>query len=95
MSLISKPFTFSAGGTIVAAEHNSNFDTIYNAFNGNIDNANIGASAAIVDTKLAQITTASKVAASAIDGWKTGDWIPSTVTTARSGFTNVSATHSP
>lgn len=66
MSIISKPYTFSAGTVIVAAEHNSNFDTIYSDYNGNITNANISASAAIVDTKLAQITTASKVAVSAI-----------------------------
>ncbi len=66
MALISKPFTFSAGATIVASEHNSNNDTIYNSYNGNISNANIGASAGIVDTKLAQITTASKVKLSAV-----------------------------
>lgn len=66
MALISKPFTFSAGATIVASEHNSNFDTLINLVNGNIDNANIGASAAIVDTKLAAINTAGKVAGSAL-----------------------------
>ncbi len=93
MALVSKPFTFSAGAVIVASEHNSNFDTLYNLVNGAIDNANISPSAAIVDTKLAQITTISKVASSAIDGWKTGDWTISSVTTARTGWTNVSATH--
>lgn len=30
MALISKPNTFSAGATIIASEHNDNFDTIYN-----------------------------------------------------------------
>ena len=79
---------------IVASEHNSNFDVLYNLVNGSIDNANIDAGAAIVDTKLAQLTTAGKVASSAVDGWKTGDWIISSVTTARTGWTNVSATHS-
>ena len=39
MGVISKPNTFSAGATIIASEHNSNFDTIYNEFNGNIENA--------------------------------------------------------
>jgi len=68
MALITKPNTFTQGATIVAAEHNSNDDTIYNAFNGNISNANISGSAAIVDTKLAQITTASKVSTTAITG---------------------------
>ena len=66
MATISKPNTFSAGAIIVASEHNENFDTIYNDYNGGITNANISASAAIVDTKLAQITTASKVNLSAL-----------------------------
>lgn len=65
MATITKPNTFSAGAVIVASEHNSNFDTIYDDYNGGITNANISGSAAIVDTKLATITTASKVNASA------------------------------
>ena len=52
MALITKPNTFSAGAIIVAAEHNSNFDTIYNDYNGNITNANLAAGAAIVGSKL-------------------------------------------
>jgi hypothetical protein len=66
MATISKQFTFSAGATIVASQHNANFDDLYNEFNGSISNANISASAAIADTKLAQITTANKVALSAL-----------------------------
>ena len=66
MATISKPFTFTVGATIIASEHNSNFDTIYNEFNGSIDNSNIKASAAIVDTKLAQIATVSKVSGAAL-----------------------------
>ena len=66
MATITKPFTFSAGATVVASEHNTNFDTAYTEFNGNIDNANIKSTAAIVDTKLAQITTASKVSCVAL-----------------------------
>jgi hypothetical protein len=65
MAIITKNFTFTAGATVVAAEHNANNDTIYNEFNGNIDNANISASAAIVDTKLATISTANKVSGAA------------------------------
>lgn len=61
MALVTKTYTFSAGSVIVAAEHNTNFDTLYDLVNGSLDNANIKASAAIVDTKLAQITTAGKV----------------------------------
>ena len=66
MATISKSFTFSAGATIVASEHNTNFDNIYNEFNGSIDNANIKANAAIVDTKLATISTAGKVSGAAL-----------------------------
>ena len=61
MSLISKPYTFSTGATIVASEHNSNFDTIYNLVNGNLDNTNIKANAAIDSSKIGAITAASKV----------------------------------
>lgn len=66
MALITKNFTFSTGAVIVASEHNSDFDVIYADYNGNITNANISASAAITDTKLGQITTASKVSGAAI-----------------------------
>lgn len=66
MALISKTYTFTAGSTIVASEHNTNLDILYNEINGNIDNANIKASAGIVDTKLAQITTAGKVSGAAL-----------------------------
>lgn len=66
MSSISVPNTFSAGAVIVAAEHNSNFSTIYNDYNGGITNVNISGSAAIADTKLASITTAGKVNISAL-----------------------------
>lgn len=66
MASINKPNTFTVGATILSAEHNDNFDTIYNDYNGNISNANIAGSAAIVDSKLAQITTASKVSTSAL-----------------------------
>ena len=52
MSLVVKPYVFSAGATIIASEHNSNFDIIYNDFNGNITNANIATAAAIAYSKL-------------------------------------------
>lgn len=66
MALINKPNTFTVGAVIVASEHNSNFDTIYNDYNGNVDNNNIKASAGIEDTKLGQITTAGKVSGAAL-----------------------------
>jgi hypothetical protein len=77
MGIVSKTYTFSAGAVVLAAEHNSNFDTIYNEFNGNISNANIKVGAAIADTKLDTITTASKVnlTALAVTGQQPGDII--------------------
>lgn len=68
MALTTKPNTFSTGATIVASEHNDNFDTLYNDYNGNITNVNLSASAAIVDTKFAQIITAGKVSGTALTG---------------------------
>lgn len=66
MAIIVKPFTFSAGATIIASEHNSCFDVLYSDYNGNITNSNIAAAAAIVDTKLATISTSQKVNTSAL-----------------------------
>lgn len=66
MSSISKPYTFSAGAVIVASEHNSNFDTIYNDYNGNITGVNIASGANIADTSLATISTTGKVNISAL-----------------------------
>ncbi len=53
MAVVTLPNTFTAGNTIVASEHNSNFTTIYNDYNGNITNANCSASMALANTKLA------------------------------------------
>ncbi len=66
MGLVTKPFTFTNGATIIASEHNSNFDVLYSEVNGNLSNANISGSAGIIDSKLATISTAGKVAGSAI-----------------------------
>lgn len=57
MSLVTKPYTFTAPNTIIASEHNSNFDTIYSDYNGNITTANISASAAIPYSKLSLTTS--------------------------------------
>ncbi len=54
------------GQVAVAAQVNSDFDTLYTLVNGNIDNSNISDNAGIVDSKLAQISTGGKVAGSAI-----------------------------
>lgn len=66
--------TFTAASVIKSSDHNSNMNAI-NAALFNITDANIAASAAIADSKLAQITTAGKVNGSAmvaetIDGVK-------------------------
>lgn len=69
--LISRPHTYVDGTIVDAGDQNDNENTIYNAFNGNIDNANIKAGAGITDNKLATITTAGKVNSSALTGT---DW---------------------
>lgn len=61
MATVSKKHTFTAGTTILSAQVNENFDDIYNEFNGGITNDNINGSAAIADSKLAQITSSGKV----------------------------------
>lgn len=40
MSLISKPYTFSAGTTIASAQVNADFDAIISVVNGNLDSTN-------------------------------------------------------
>jgi hypothetical protein len=66
MSIINKPNTFSAGTTILSAQVNANFDTIFSDYNGNIDYTNLDAAANIPDTMLSQITTGSKVSGLAL-----------------------------
>jgi hypothetical protein len=82
MPVVSKPNTYSAGTTAVAAQVNANEDALYNAINGNLDNDNIKASAGIVDSKLATISTGGKVTTAALSG---------TITNAIS-TTNISCT---
>jgi hypothetical protein len=50
--LVSKPFTFSPSTLAKSSEVNSNFDTLYNEFNGNISDANISSIAAIQQSKI-------------------------------------------
>lgn len=70
MGIIAKPNTFSSGTTIASSEVNANFDTIYNAFNGNIEAANLATGA----------ITAAKLATDAVETAKIKD---SNVTTAK------------
>lgn len=92
MAKVSRPNTFTAGTNIVASQVNDNENTIYNEFNGNIDNDNIKASAGIVDTKLAQISTASKVATSALTGTVTNVISTTNITTTTLTATTLSIT---
>ena len=52
MGITNRPNSYTNGTTADATEVNSDFDTLYNAFNGNIDNANVKAAAAIDPDKL-------------------------------------------
>lgn len=68
MALVTRSFTYSAGAVIIASQHNTNETTLYNLVNGNLNTANLATNAGIVDTQLAQISTASKVSATALTG---------------------------
>lgn len=50
--LISKPYTFAPNTIIYSSQVNSNLDTLYTLVNGNLNNANIVAGAAISSTKI-------------------------------------------
>lgn len=52
MGSISKTKTWVDNENVTYTDLNGNFDTIYNEFNGNIENANIDASAAIAESKI-------------------------------------------
>lgn len=82
MALISKNFTFASGAIIVASQHNSNFDQLFNLVNGTLDTTNISASAGILDTQLATISTAGKVSGTAITSGDIAIASTSTTTTA-------------
>lgn len=58
MGLVSRIVTFVTGTSASAVEVNGEFDNILSTLNGNIDNANISASAAIAATKVAEIPPA-------------------------------------
>lgn len=56
--IVSKPNTFVDGTVASASQVNADFDTLYTLVNGNIDNANISGTAAIVFSKLDTATVA-------------------------------------
>jgi hypothetical protein len=71
-AIIVKPVTYSAGQILPASSLNSDFDTIYNDYNGNITNANISASAAIASTKINYNATAFLKLATGNNTWASG-----------------------
>jgi len=87
MALITKPNTFSAGATIVASEHNDNFNTIYNDYNGNITNANASASAAFDVSKIDFATMDSDISATRANTTTTAFSLSGTSTTTGSMWT--------
>lgn len=68
MGLINKPWTPSTGDVIDASNYNSNLDTIYNEFNGNIDIANIKSSILNAANGLLQLDGDAAIPSSI--GWK-------------------------
>lgn len=56
MATITDPYTWVDGDPITAATQNTRFGTLYTAINGNLDDANIKASAGIALSKLALTT---------------------------------------
>lgn len=73
MSLITIPFTFSAGAVIIASQHNANFSAIVSDYNGNIDGTNLASGAAISYSKITltnSITNSDISSSAAIVGSK-------------------------
>lgn len=88
-TIVSKPYTYSPGQTLPASTLNSNFDTLYNDYNGNITNANISGSAAISLTKLNQTTALFILMASSnntVGSGTTGDAVPRITQTSDGGL---------
>lgn len=62
MGLITKPYTFSPGGTIRSSEVNDNFDEIFNEINGGLDASNFTNGGIINDDLLNKTVTDAKIA---------------------------------
>ena len=68
MAFVTLPKSLTDGTTAYGSDVLANDQAIANDYNGNITNVNLAAGAAIVDTKLAQITTANKVSGTSLTG---------------------------
>lgn len=82
MSTIAKPFTFSPNTTISSSQTNSNFDTLYNDYNGSISAANL-ATGAVTTAKIADFNvTTAKIADSSVTDVKLVAGMPVQVVSA-------------
>ena len=73
MAIVNKPNTFSGNTTISSSEINSNFDTLYNEFNGSISAANL-ADDAVTAAKLADnAVVAANISSDSVTATKI-DW---------------------
>lgn len=86
MATVTKPYTFTPATSAQSAQVNSDFDTIYTEFNGNIDNANIKSAAAIDASKIAN-TAATLSANETFTGQKTFTQTKQTLVTATDAST--------
>jgi hypothetical protein len=68
MALVNLTKPLTDGTTAYGSDVITDLNLIVNDYNGNIQNVNLAANAAIVDSKLAQITSASKVSGTAFTG---------------------------
>lgn len=76
MAIVNKPNTFSGNTTISSSEINSNFDTLYNEFNGSISAANL-ADDAVTAAKLADnAVVEANITDGAVAGTKLGTGVP-------------------
>ena len=62
MSVVNKPYTFSANTNISSSQMNANFDTIYNDYNGGISATNLANNAVTTAKITDDAVTADKIA---------------------------------
>ncbi len=78
MATITDPYTWVNGDPIEASSQNTRFSTLYTAINGNLDNANIAASAGIALSKLnntTELLIIRAAAAACFSAANTGDTV--------------------
>lgn len=88
MAIANRPNTYTSDTTIVPAQVNDDFDTLYDAFNGGIDDTNIATSGITTDTIADSNVTTAKIADNAVTTAKiindavTADKLTATYTSA-------------